>query len=189
MKIYTISKLARSFGLSRSTLLYYDRMGLLSASGRSAAGYRIYSEGDRRRLERICSYRRAGLSIEEIRGVLASTGEPSAEVIEGRLRCIGNQIQELKTRQRLLASMLTGISRGGCPLSVDKRMWVEMLRAAGLDDRAMDRWHAEFEARAPEAHHEFLLSLGIPEKEAAEIRSWSAKGGRGFPAGGPTQEG
>jgi MerR family transcriptional regulator, thiopeptide resistance regulator len=35
----------------------------------------------------------------------------------------------------------------------------------------MNRWHTEFERRAPEAHHEFLLSLGIPPDEVAKIRN------------------
>jgi len=38
---------------------------------------------------------------------------------------------------------------------------------------AMKIWHAEFESRAPEAHYEFLLSLGIPESEVVSIREWS----------------
>lgn len=41
--MYHISQLAQQFGLSRSTLLYYDRIGLLSPSARSEAGYRQYS--------------------------------------------------------------------------------------------------------------------------------------------------
>lgn len=47
---------------------------------------------------------------------------------------------------------------------------------------AMMTWHAEFESRAPEAHHEFLRSLGIPEDEAQHIRERSrAIGGEGSP--------
>ena len=34
----TIGRLARQHGLSRSTLLYYDRIDLLHPSGRSSAG-------------------------------------------------------------------------------------------------------------------------------------------------------
>jgi hypothetical protein len=45
-----------------------------------------------------------------------------------------------------------------------------MLKAAGMDQDAMDRWHTEFERRAPAGHQEFLLSLGIPPEEAARIR-------------------
>ncbi len=48
-----------------------------------------------------------------------------------------------------------------------------MLKAAGMDEPAMIKWHVEFEARAPKAHHEFLLSLGIPEEEAQFIRKQS----------------
>jgi len=38
----------------------------------------------------------------------------------------------------------------------------------------MKQLHAEFERREPEAHHTFLLSLGISEKEALFIRKLSA---------------
>ena len=37
----TISQAAKKFKLSRSTLLYYDRIGLLRPTERTAAGYRI----------------------------------------------------------------------------------------------------------------------------------------------------
>lgn len=168
----TISKLGRLFGLSRSALLYYDRIGLLTPSGRTQAGYRCYSEADRLRLERICGFRRAGLALEEIRIILAS-GKPSSTVLESRFHEIGEEIRILKMKQRLLSRMLTGIASAKCPPAVDRDLWVEMLRAAGMDDRAMARWHAEFEQRAPEAHREFLLSLGIPEEETLEIRNWS----------------
>ena len=171
-KNWTISKLGCLFGLSRSALLYYDRIGLLNPSGRTQAGYRCYSEADRLRLGRICGFRRAGLALEEIRIILAS-GKPSAAVLERRFHEIGEEIRILKVKQGLLSRMLTGIASAKCPPAVDRDLWVEMLRAAGMDDRAMARWHAEFEQRAPEAHQEFLLSLGIPEGEALEIRNWS----------------
>jgi len=47
--MYRIRELAGLFGLSRSTLLYYDRIGLLSPSARSESGYRLYSAADRER--------------------------------------------------------------------------------------------------------------------------------------------
>ena len=69
--------------------------------------------------------------------------------------------------------MLRQAASGTPPPSVDKKLWVKMLRAAGMDQNDMKRWHIEFERRAPEAHHEFLLSLGIPESEATRIRNLS----------------
>ncbi len=175
MKHYHISQLARIFGLSRSTLLYYDRIGLLPPSGRTDSGYRRYTEKDYDRLDRICRFRQAGLSLEDIRNLLDSTGERSADVLEKRFREIGNEIRELKAKQGLLSHMLKSLASDALSPKVDKMMWVEMLRSAGMDDQAMHRWHGEFEERAPEAHHDFLISLGIPENEAQDIREWSAK--------------
>ena len=52
-------------------------------------------------------------------------------------------------------------------------MWVKMLETAGMDDASMMKWHAEFEDRAPNAHDDFLLSLGIQKEEAQQIQKRS----------------
>jgi DNA-binding transcriptional MerR regulator len=153
--------------------LYYDQIGLLRPSGRTFSGYRFYGSRDRRRLERICHYRQAGLLLKEIAAVLSCGQKPGAKILEKRLRETTGEILELKNRQRLLAHMLSRIAAGVAPAAIDKEMWVEMLRAAGMDEAAMYRWHAEFERRAPEGHQEFLFSLGLPPKEVARIRELS----------------
>lgn len=173
MKTYSISQLARAFHLSRSTLLYYDRIGLLPPSGRTGAGYRCYSEKDHRRLARICEFREAGLPLKNIRAVLAAGGKPGARLLEQRMREIAASIVNLKSQQRILATMLRRFASGRATPPVDVGLWVEMLKAAGMDEKARNRWHAEFERRAPEAHNEFLLSLGVPQADVAKIRSWS----------------
>jgi MerR family transcriptional regulator, thiopeptide resistance regulator len=167
-----ITEVARMFGLSRSTLLYYDRIGLLTPSGRSKAGYRLYSTNDVETLASICSFRQAGLTIEDIRRVLSMKDSDGA-VLKGRMRELGEEIRTLQTQQHLLGKMLQVQSRGELPVSIDKQAWIEMLCAAGMDETAMARWHAEFERRAPEAHHQFLLALGIWEDEALVIRKRS----------------
>jgi DNA-binding transcriptional MerR regulator len=173
MITYSISQLAQAFGLSRSTLLYYDRHDLLKASGRTGSGYRVYTNKDRRRLERICAFREAGLTLKDIRAVLGSGGKPGAKLLETRMRETAADMQGLRNQQRLLATMLNRLATTNLPATVDKELWVEMLRAAGMDQNAMHRWHAEFERRAPQAHNEFLVSLGIPEAEVQRIREWS----------------
>lgn len=172
--MFRISELARQFGLSRSTLLYYDRIGLLQPTGRSEAGYRLYSQEDRNRLSNICSFRKAGLSLDDVHRILSMSGDDTNGVIlRKRLQDIGEEIQTLQSQQRLIAKMLKVQAQGEVP--VDKQAWIDMLRAAGMDDHAMMKWHSEFERRAPETHHQFLLSLGMPEDEALNIRKRSAK--------------
>lgn len=169
--MYRIGQLAKLSAISRSTLLYYDRIGLLSPSLRSGSGYRLYSDADRQRLEAIRSYRRAGLGVEDIRSILSRGDDDSAQLLRRRLEEIGGEIASLRTQQLVL----TGMLRGGAEPegTMDKALFVAMLRAAGMDERAMKRLHAEFERREPRAHHAFLLSLGIPRGEALRIRRWS----------------
>lgn len=163
----SISTLARSVGLSRATLLYYDRIGLLKPSGRTGSGYRFYTERDRQQLERIRQYRDAGLSLADIGAVFASRGKPSVRMLEKRLGEIGEEMAAKQRQQRLLTMMLRRSAiHTGTPV-VDKAMWVSFLRAAGMDDAAMWRWHCAFEKRAPQAHENFLKSIGI---DAAEIK-------------------
>jgi DNA-binding transcriptional MerR regulator len=173
MKTYSISRLAHACGLSRSTLLYYDRLGLLKPSGRTGSGYRYYTDNDQRRLERIGHFRQAGLSLKEISAVLSSNGKPGTRLLEKRLRETAQNIVGLKHQQRLLAGMLRQVTSGKRFPIVDVELWVEMLDAAGMDEDARHRWHTEFERRAPEGHQEFLLSLGIPVEEVRRIQRWS----------------
>ncbi len=174
--MYLITKLAKDFGLSRTTLLYYDQIGLLRPSARSEAGYRLYSSQDRDRLAKICSLRHAGLTIEDIRRMLSVKEDADRSVVQRRMHEISEEIRILQTQQHLLGRMLQVQSMGELPGAIDKQAWIEMLRAAGMDEAAMKKWHAEFEKRAPDAHHQFLLSLGISEEEALFIRRRSAEG-------------
>ena len=171
--MYSITKLASAFDLSRSTLLYYHRIGLLSPAARTRSNYRQYSEADRKKLQSICIYRQAGLGLEDIQTLLSAEPDKTAEILQGRLQALAVEIRERQAQQRLVAEMLQFKARGWQGATVDKAAWVTMLRAAGMNEAAMDTWHREFERRAPEAHHAFLLSLGLSGEEAARIRKQS----------------
>ena len=50
---------------------------------------------------------------------------------------------------------------------------IEVLKAAGLDDTQLKKFHQEFERRYPTEHGEFLKWLTIPDDKALEIRKAS----------------
>lgn len=172
---YRISQLARIYGLSRSTLLYYDRIGLLRPSERSRANYRMYSHADRQRLEQICRYRGTGMSLETIEAVLAAPRQKAVEALELRLVSLNREMHELRAQQQTIVNLLKDDSLLAGTRVLDKQRWVAVLRGAGLDDAGMAQWHAAFERMSPEAHQDFLESLGIDATEITEIRSWSAE--------------
>lgn len=173
----TISALARRFHLSRSTLLYYDRIGLLRPGGRSLKAYRQYGEAEVARLEQICLYRRAGVSLAEIGKLLDGPERAMTAILERRLLALEQGIQDLRDQQRLIVGLLQnpGLLEG--LQAMDKATWVSLLRASGFTEADMDRWHIAFEAADPERHQRFLAFLGLSPEEVSEIRAWSALGG------------
>ncbi len=171
--VFTVGQLAREFGLSRSTLLYYDSIGLLRPSGRSAANYRVYDPADRRRLESICRYRDAGLGLKEIGEILDGSSRGTAAILQRRLDALNDEIAERRDQQRVIVRLLRHREPLRRTRALDKEGWVAVLRATGLTDAEMRRWHVEFERMSPEAHQDFLESLGIPPDEIRGIRRWS----------------
>jgi DNA-binding transcriptional MerR regulator len=160
---YTIGQLARLCGLSRSAVLYYEQIGLLAPAARSDAGYRRYGEAELQRLRQIGAYRATGLSLDAIAGLLGS-GDRNA-LIGRRLDEINRDMALLREQQAVLVRLL-----GAAPVTMDKREWTELLRASGLDDAAMLRWHALFEQQNPAAHQAFLESLGMQPDEIRRVR-------------------
>ena len=106
MTVYTVGVLARAAGLARSTLLYYDRIGLLPPSRRSTAGYRLYGEDARARLETIRTYRSVGLGLREIRALLDSRGGRTAAILTERLDRLNHEIAGLREQQRVIVELL-----------------------------------------------------------------------------------
>ncbi|MGE4503707.1 MAG: MerR family transcriptional regulator [Desulfovibrionaceae bacterium] len=169
---WTVGRLARRFELSRSTLLYYDSIGLLRPSDHAPGEYRRYSEEDEARLERIMTFRRAGLPLREIARALDAPDTAVNRALENRLHALVGELRVLEEQREVVLRLLgwAGLP-GDAPL--DRRAWTGMLRASGLTDEEVARWHAAFEARSPEEHQRFLGLLRMPEEDIRAIRRWS----------------
>src|SRR5690349_2766352 len=122
----TVTHLARACGLSRSTVLYYESMGLLKASRRSAGNYRVYGEKELLRLRQVCVYRDAGLKLSDIRSLLEEPASDAAAVLERRLVEIEGEIQELRSHQHAIARLLKDTGRLRRMAMVTKQKWVEI---------------------------------------------------------------
>jgi DNA-binding transcriptional MerR regulator len=172
----TIGRLARRHGLSRSTLLYYHRLGLLTPSARAENGYRVYTEADSRRLDLITLYRKAGLSLKAIGEVLEPKARSLDRALNGRLSELDHEIDRLRGQQRLVLALLKREPPDDLAV-MDRRAWTGLLAASGFSEDDMHAWHGAFERSAPKKHQAFLAFLGIPADEIANIRAWSRRRG------------
>jgi DNA-binding transcriptional MerR regulator len=175
----TVTTLARSCGLSRSTVLYYESIGLLRPAGRTGGNYRNYGERDLARLRQICLYRGMGLKLADIREVVDRPESDAAAVLKRRLAELDAEVEKLRGHQRAIVKLLRHKITTGRRDMVTKEKWVSIMKAAGFAKADMERWHTEFEKMAPEEHQEFLEFLHIPAEEIRQIRDWSRKGAAG----------
>lgn len=173
--MYTIGKLVKEFNLSRSTLLYYDRIGLLKPSARTEADYRVYSEQDFKRMSKIALYKKAGLSLDEIAEILDSADDQFSNILEQRLESLNAEMSRIRQQQRFILQLLGKDSLLKNAKTMNKAQWIKILENSGMDHAAMHQWHVEFERNLPEAHHDFLEALGMSEEEIDAIKSSARK--------------
>ena len=169
----TISNLARRCGLSRSTLLYYESIGLLKPTGRTEGNYRRYTEADAAKLNMICVYRNAGLKLADITCILQQPAGGVHAVLTRRLKELDTEIETLRQHQRAIFQLFKHEKLPRRNQVITKDKWVSIMKASGFSEQDMRRWHAEFERQAPTEHQEFLEFLHIPKDEVQSIRDWS----------------
>lgn len=171
--MFTIGQMAKKYALSRSTLIYYDNIGLLSPGCRTESNYRLYSDNDKQKMERILLFRSAGLPLDSITSLLDKKDDDLNAALEHRLFAINSEIQGLRHQQKVILKILENKNLEMDARVLSKESWVALLKAAGLDNEGMKNWHIEFEKTSPEAHQDFLESIGIEPDEIKSIRNWS----------------
>lgn len=130
--MFLIGELAKRSGVSADTLRFYEKNALLTPSGRSDSGYRLYNEGDLDQVHFILNAKSIGLSLEEIKELLdirlEATEHSCAEVksiTSAKLAVIDQKIAEL-TRIR---SALKSLNDACCGHSDDNASHCSILEA------------------------------------------------------------
>jgi DNA-binding transcriptional MerR regulator len=128
MRRYQVKEVAELAGVSVRTLHYYDELGLLVPSDRTAAGYRVYTDDDLLRLQQIVIQRELGLPLEEIRRFL---DDPSYD----RRAALVAQRAELVARATRTKDMLRAID-----LAIDALDGKEIDMKDLFEKEAEERW-------------------------------------------------
>ncbi len=87
----TVGEAAKELGVSVRTLQYYDREEILSPSGKSEGGRRLYSPQDTMVLYQILSLKYLGFSLEDIRTRLLSLDTPAqvCAILQAQVETVG----------------------------------------------------------------------------------------------------
>jgi MerR family redox-sensitive transcriptional activator SoxR len=105
-ELLTIGEVARRAGVATSAVRFYERRGLLDADGRSG-GQRRYRVETLRRLVFIGMLQDAGLSLDDIRGILGAPDVGSWKAIATRrLELLDGEIERLERARTYLGGAL-----------------------------------------------------------------------------------
>ncbi|MBE9604653.1 MerR family transcriptional regulator [Acetobacteraceae bacterium H6797] len=110
-KLWTVSELAQSFGLTSQGLRFYEQRGLISP--RRKDGARVYDYRDRARLVMIQKFRRLGFSLDEIADYLSHyrSGANNAQQHRDGIAKIDRRLADLARLRAELDDTIAELSR------------------------------------------------------------------------------
>ena len=112
-ELYSVGQICEKTGITRKTLFYYDRNGLLTPTERSGPQqFKYYDERKLARLKLIITYREAGLSIAEIREMLDDPKVDKLRVLKGALTRLLQERDETDQEIRNLEKLIEAESGG-----------------------------------------------------------------------------
>lgn len=100
---FLVSEVGKKYGVSRTSLIYYDNIGLLTPEHIEDNKYRYYSFEDMEKLELILTLKESGLSLKDIKKFMHDPSyDKSAELLRKQKRIIDDKILELQKLQLIL---------------------------------------------------------------------------------------
>jgi MerR family transcriptional regulator, thiopeptide resistance regulator len=92
----TVGAAAAAVGTTVRALHHYDAIGLVRPSGRTAAGYRLYTEADLDRLRAVLVYRELDVPLEEVAVLLDADDAERDRVLVAQLALVRARIDRLQ---------------------------------------------------------------------------------------------
>lgn len=154
MARYTIGQVAGRTGVPATALRYYESIGLLTPTGRSAAGYRLYDDRSLDRLSFVARAKQLGCTLAEVADLVALWDDDHCGPVQRRLhtlvtdklRATEQRIAELRTLREQLRSTadqlvgppVDGPCDEGCVCAVERGCGAPIactIAAAEVDDR------------------------------------------------------
>jgi MerR family transcriptional regulator, thiopeptide resistance regulator len=182
----TVGRAAELVGVSVKTLHHWDAIGLASPSGRSRGGYRLYSDADLARLQRITVYRELGFPLAEITALLEDPATDAREHLRRQRALLAERRERLEAMSRAVDRLLEAFE-GGLGLSAEEQVAI-FGRGwdPGLVGEAADRWGdtpqwAQYAERAAERTPEDWKRIAAATHElnddlAAAVRAGTQPG-------------
>lgn len=169
---WTVGEAAKVAKVSVRTLHHYDEVGLLAPSGRSEAGYRLYTVEDLERLQQVMIFRELGFTLPEIREIVLDPDFDRTEALRAQRNLLAEKVRRTKAAIEAIDKRLMEMEEG-IPMTEEEssKMFGELFDGfdpAEYEDEVRERW-GETDAYKQSAAR--TKRYGRTEWEAIKIES------------------
>jgi len=164
---FTVGELSRLTGVTVRALHHYDEIGLVRPSQRSAAGYRIYNDGDVLRLQQVLVFRELGVPLEEI-GTAIDEARDRATLLRKHRQQLAAKRTRIDAMLAAVDAALGALEKGQTMQPVDVKKMFDGFNPEDYEEEARQRWgHTEAYKESARRTKQY----GKPEWEAIRRES------------------
>ncbi len=164
-RTYLPHEFAQRAGVTIRALHHYDRLGLLKPSGRTNAGYRVYSDRDFARLEQIVALKFIGFPLFQIRELLRRKDTDLLAALQQQRHILAEKRNHLDRAVLAIERAEKVVAAGGKPDWEPFRKVIEVIQMQTRKDW-MKKYYSE----------EQLVKIRqrwTPEVQAESERGWA----------------
>lgn len=164
-RTYQPHEFAKRAGVTIRALHHYDRLGLLKPSGRTAAGYRLYTDRDLVRLEQIVALKFIGFPLSQIRELLNRKDLDVTAMLRQQRRIIAEKRDHLDRAIRAIERAEQALASGEQTDWEPFRKIIEVIQMQSRKD-----WMKKYYTEEQLAD---LRQRWSPEVQAESERGWA----------------
>lgn len=166
-RMYKVGQFAENTGVTVRALHYYDRMGLLKPSGRTESGYRLYTDRDYARLQRIETLKFIGLSLRQIKDVLDGNDLDLGETLRVQRRLLGEKKGQIEQALRAIEEAESSLRPGNTPDWAALKKIIEVMKMQSNNEWMKNYYSEEAQAEIAKRARSFT-----PEMQAKVQQEW-----------------
>ena len=163
---YHTGQFAQKASVSIRTLRYYDKVGLLSPSQYTEAGYRLYTDTDFLSIQQILALKFLGFSLEEIKQFLRT----GPTILQESLALQKAMMQEKRIQ---LDTIIQAIDETAELLQANKQDWESIVRVIQvIQMQPTNDWRKKYFTEEQLNQMEQLSNKYYSEEQRAKLAEW-----------------
>ncbi|HKW74723.1 MAG TPA: MerR family transcriptional regulator [Terriglobales bacterium] len=165
--MYKVSQFAEKSGVTVRALHHYDRLGVLKPSGRTASGYRLYTDRDHARLQQIETLKFIGLSLRQIKDVLDGNDLDLGETLRLQRRLLVEKKSQVEQALRAIEQAERGLRSSSAPDWTALKNIIEVMKMQTNSEWMKKYYNEEAQAEIAKRAQSFT-----PEMRAKVQQDW-----------------